>query len=196
MVSVEMVLNPQGQGNGTDELIGRMIRHFHSFRQPMPADSLDAHKSPPPELPRDDASTVRSNEDSVRRERDGSGATTGDQESLKRGSTSEGSRVLSDGDGKGKFECKLCSKRFSVKPNLRRHHATVHLKQKPYACTRCDKTFGHKNVLDNHIRCVHKRIRPFSCDLCGKSFGFKVVLKSHVKAIHKVDFKSIENGGN
>ncbi|KAJ8904417.1 hypothetical protein NDN08_000935 [Rhodosorus marinus] len=191
MVSVEMVLNPQGQGNGTDEMIGRMIRHFHAFRQPMAAASLGEYASPPAE-PRDEASAARSNEDSARRGTTGSEAITGDQESLKRGSTSEGSRALSDGDGKGKFECKLCSKRFSVKPNLRRHHATVHLKQKPYACSRCDRTFGHKNVLDNHIRCVHKRIRPFSCDLCGKSFGFKVVLKSHMKAIHKVDFNSME----
>jgi len=188
-----MVLNPQGQGNGTDEMIGRMIRHFHAFRQPTPAVSLGAYASPLAE-PHEEASTARSNEDSAPRITTGSQATGADQESLKRGSTSEGSRALSDGDGKGKFECKLCFKRFSVKPNLRRHHATVHLKQKPYACPSCDRTFGHKNVLDNHIRCVHKRIRPFSCKLCGKSFGFKVVLKSHVKAIHKMDLNSMESG--
>eukprot|EP00188_Purpureofilum_apyrenoidigerum_P003101 Plantae.Rhodophyta-Purpureofilum_apyrenoidigerum.ctg31531.p1 GENE.Plantae.Rhodophyta-Purpureofilum_apyrenoidigerum.ctg31531~~Plantae.Rhodophyta-Purpureofilum_apyrenoidigerum.ctg31531.p1 ORF type:complete len:235 (-),score=36.64 Plantae.Rhodophyta-Purpureofilum_apyrenoidigerum.ctg31531:971-1675(-) len=95
-------------------------------------------------------------------------------------------------DEKKKFVCSACNKSFSVKPNLKRHYNTVHLKEKPFNCDMCGRSFGHKNVLDNHVRCVHKGIRPFRCSLCGKSFGFKVVLQGHIRAIHKTDMETLD----
>ena len=55
--------------------------------------------------------------------------------------------------------CGLCSKKFSLKANLKRH-MMCHTGENPYACPECPKLFKAKRSLHLHIM-SHRDVRPF-----------------------------------
>ncbi|XP_018900017.2 uncharacterized protein [Bemisia tabaci] len=87
-------------------------------------------------------------------------------------------------DLKNKFQCDLCDKRFSTKPNLITHRR-IHLGVKNYTCDQCGKGFIQKGNLDTHLL-THSSDKPFSCEMCEKSFKTMLQLRKH-HSVHTGD---------
>ena len=56
----------------------------------------------------------------------------------------------SDSDWKMKFQCLLCSKRYSHRNEYEKHLST-HTCQKSYQCSVCSKRFSRKDSFETHI---------------------------------------------
>ena len=84
-----------------------------------------------------------------------------------------------------KFLCKICSKNFSTKGNLKNHINTIHNNYYPFKCpySNCSHSYSNKSRLEVHIR-THTGIKPFQCNLCNKFFNEKGNLKTHIN-FHK-----------
>ena len=80
-------------------------------------------------------------------------------------------------EDKPPFICKICSKSFSKRDNLKKHEI-IHRGEKPYLCEECGKSFARKQDLNVHRR-YHSGIRPYACSLCDKTFHSYSGLKSH-----------------
>lgn len=87
--------------------------------------------------------------------------------------------------------CTVCSKRFQVAPQLRRHLRAAHGKssEEPtvHKCFQCERNFGRSIDLERHIQAVHLKEKPHRCTLCGKSFGLQGNLNKHVRAVHLME---------
>lgn len=59
------------------------------------------------------------------------------------------------------FKCKLCSKTFSEKGNLKQH-MVVHTGERPYTCSYCDATFTQVGSRNLHERTKHPKIKMLS----------------------------------
>ena len=91
------------------------------------------------------------------------------------------------------FKCKLCSKTFGQKNNLKRHEDTTHsgikLKTKnikstrKHPCSLCDMTFSTSAVLRRHVDVIHL-LKKHSCEICNKTFCTIDKVKLHVKTEH------------
>lgn len=81
------------------------------------------------------------------------------------------------GEDKPPFICKICSKSFSKRDNLKKHEI-IHRGEKPYLCEECGKSFARKQDLNVHRR-YHSGVRPYACSLCDKKFHSYSGLKSH-----------------
>ncbi|KAJ4428127.1 hypothetical protein ANN_24141, partial [Periplaneta americana] len=81
------------------------------------------------------------------------------------------------GEDKPPFICKICSKSFSKRDNLKKHEI-IHKGEKPYLCEECGKSFARKQDLNVHRR-YHSGVRPYACSLCDKTFHSYSGLKSH-----------------
>lgn len=81
------------------------------------------------------------------------------------------------GEDKPPFICKICSKSFSKRDNLKKHEI-IHRGEKPYLCEECGKSFARKQDLNVHRR-YHSGVRPYACSLCDKTFHSYSGLKSH-----------------
>lgn len=78
---------------------------------------------------------------------------------------------------KYKYECQICSHKFIVNRDFRKHMIT-HTGEKNYLCTICGKRLSRKSVLDLHMA-THTDIRPFSCNTCTASFKTRKALRVH-----------------
>ena len=75
------------------------------------------------------------------------------------------------------FQCKICTKIFTVRKNLTRH-MKIHSGLKPYHCNTCSKCFNNSKTLKNHEK-VHTQEKPFVCKTCFKRFKFNNHLSRH-----------------
>ncbi|XP_077979016.1 uncharacterized protein LOC144434442 [Glandiceps talaboti] len=117
---------------------------------------------------------------------------TNDEHSGRYVSSSEKEKSVSNSperkDGKKKFVCKECGKRFKRMAILTRH-AKIHTKEKrSYPCQECSKVFFSPERLKVHMR-IHTREQLFSCEVCSKCFTSKGKLNKHMK-IHTSEKKS------
>ena len=73
-----------------------------------------------------------------------------------------------------RYECEVCSRKFTTKGNLKMHLSTVHGvgDVQTFRCDICSKAFTQKSGLKDHIETVHNSSSRFRCDICGR--GFKV----------------------
>lgn len=83
-----------------------------------------------------------------------------------------------------KFQCRLCSKSFTLQRLLNRH-MKCHSDTKRYLCTFCGKGFNDTFDLKRHTR-THTGVRPYKCNLCEKSFTQRCSLESHCLKVHGV----------
>jgi len=83
-----------------------------------------------------------------------------------------------------KFQCRLCSKIFTLQRLLNRH-MKCHSDTKRYLCTFCGKGFNDTFDLKRHTR-THTGVRPYKCNLCEKSFTQRCSLESHCLKVHGV----------
>ncbi|KAJ8952716.1 hypothetical protein NQ318_021034, partial [Aromia moschata] len=98
------------------------------------------------------------------------------------------------------FECKICSRKFTLCSNLKRHEDIVHKGLRPFKCDICGKVLTVYSVIalysagegkpsaytslmqkDDHVR-THTGERPYLCSYCGKSFGN---YSHHLAHIHR-----------
>ncbi|KAE8628073.1 hypothetical protein XENTR_v10007293 [Xenopus tropicalis] len=79
-------------------------------------------------------------------------------------------------------QCPVCSKCFSNKSVLIRHHKS-HTGQRPFTCSYCEKCFSHRAGLLEHLS-LHAGDRPYVCPECGKCFKYRASLTSH-RRIHR-----------
>lgn len=79
-----------------------------------------------------------------------------------------------------KFQCDVCSRSFSSKEYLNKHHQQKHTKQFSFCCDRCGKGFTLKRALDNHLL-LHAGEFRYQCELCGKLFIQRYSLDNHLR---------------
>lgn len=89
----------------------------------------------------------------------------------------------------GRYECDLCSKLFTRRPNLKRHKIINHKMLGEIVCNICLKVFSTDDELTFHgIKCIRKKIlsKPgnFECDICTTIFASKQTLLLHMKYKH------------
>ena len=82
-----------------------------------------------------------------------------------------------------KFQCGFedCQKKFSTKPNLRRH-MKEHDKKAWHKCTKCTSFFSSQESLWKHVEQKHSKI--YLCDFCGKDFSTISCLGRHKLLCH------------
>ncbi|XP_059612530.1 gastrula zinc finger protein xFG20-1-like [Phlebotomus argentipes] len=87
-----------------------------------------------------------------------------------------------------KFECALCSEKFTLKCSLAQHIYKTHVKkptkihEKSYPCQFCSKTFSRRDRLKTHIfRHVTKFV---TCPHCNMVSVGKPELNSHIETAH------------
>ena len=50
------------------------------------------------------------------------------------------------------FVCRICDRRFRRQEHLKRHHRSLHTRDKPFKCDECGKTFSRSDNLAQHHR--------------------------------------------
>lgn len=79
-----------------------------------------------------------------------------------------------------KFKCDICSKSFSNKEYLNKHHQQQHTKQFSFCCDQCGKGFTLRRALENHLL-LHAGEFRYQCELCGKLFIQRYSLDDHLR---------------
>jgi uncharacterized Zn-finger protein len=81
-----------------------------------------------------------------------------------------------------RFQCDLCDKAFSRKPNLRQHMVLHLQKERVYACNyeNCSKFYTAKRNLQAHIRSKHEG-KHFMCEICKCKLSTKQKLDFHME---------------
>ena len=80
----------------------------------------------------------------------------------------------------GTTECNLCDYKFKKGMELKKHIATVHVKN--FECRYCNEQFDMKWKLEIHMQ-THENVEKFKCSDCEKTFLLKWRLRKH-KALH------------
>uniref|UniRef100_A0A672ZSN6 C2H2-type domain-containing protein n=1 Tax=Sphaeramia orbicularis TaxID=375764 RepID=A0A672ZSN6_9TELE len=79
--------------------------------------------------------------------------------------------------GERPYQCKLCSRAFTTKGNLKTHQVVHHTN-----CDLCGKSFACQSALNIHYR-SHTKERPFICTTCNRGFSTKGNLKQHITGV-------------
>lgn len=82
--------------------------------------------------------------------------------------------------GDAPFQCRLCSAKFKINSDLKRH-MRVHTGEKPYQCEFCDVRCAMKGNLKSHIRIKHNVENAFRCLECEFQCGNKTSLRQHLR---------------
>ncbi|XP_059479489.1 protein tramtrack, beta isoform-like isoform X7 [Neocloeon triangulifer] len=84
----------------------------------------------------------------------------------------------------GRFECSVCSKSFSNKPNCVRHFA-LHLGDSdgPLECAVCRKRFRTHQTRQKHMS-VHLGLA--TCPVCSATLSNAQCLRRHLKSVHQL----------
>ncbi|XP_072316589.1 zinc finger and BTB domain-containing protein 32 [Eucyclogobius newberryi] len=83
------------------------------------------------------------------------------------------------------YQCKHCSKRFSLKHQLDTHHR-VHTGEKPFECRLCGQRSRDYSAMIKHLR-THGGAAPYQCTVCLEYCSSLVAMQRHVKghALHE-----------
>jgi len=54
-----------------------------------------------------------------------------------------------------KFQCDICSSKFSKQEQLMQHQQVVHFKDQPYDCKDCGKNFSNMEDMRTHLQREH-----------------------------------------
>ena len=82
-----------------------------------------------------------------------------------------------------KYICPYCQKKVSH-PSVLKDHVRIHTKEKPFSCKLCSKKFNLFSNLKRHVNTVHLGKRPHKCPHCPRRFGRSGNLKQHIKRRH------------
>ncbi|XP_039762949.1 zinc finger protein 37-like isoform X2 [Pararge aegeria] len=82
-----------------------------------------------------------------------------------------------------KFQCDICSKKYSLRTNLIVHLRTHGGVQTTFECPICEKRFPNKANTQRHIL-IHKEKKPFKCIACEKTFVSASARRCHVRHTH------------
>ena len=69
---------------------------------------------------------------------------------------------------------------------MKKHVKTVHEKVKNYRCRMCTKRFATRSNLKRHVKLVHEKKKDFQCDDCDREFSTKANLVEHRINTHEV----------
>lgn len=85
-----------------------------------------------------------------------------------------------------KFQCDLCSKRFSLRHFLTAHIKLSHIKKKTVACKLCNQSFDYLHTIKQHYIAVHGREFKYSCSECDQEMESYTKLRQHMLDVHGV----------
>ncbi|GMR59240.1 hypothetical protein PMAYCL1PPCAC_29435 [Pristionchus mayeri] len=81
-------------------------------------------------------------------------------------------------------ECPLCFLMFpSIASFLSHHNSTHRGNHRRFRCERCSKEFTRKDKLIRHHKVVHESVRAFACPSCPSSFPSGWHLRRHLKSV-------------
>ncbi|XP_051966496.1 zinc finger and BTB domain-containing protein 16-A [Xyrauchen texanus] len=95
-------------------------------------------------------------------------------------------RSLRRGLGEKPYQCKQCSKRFSLKHQLDTHHR-VHTGEKPFECRLCGQRSRDYSAMIKHLR-THGGATPYQCTLCLEFCSSLATMQKHLKNHPSQDF--------
>ncbi|XP_076833332.1 uncharacterized protein zbtb32 [Brachyhypopomus gauderio] len=88
--------------------------------------------------------------------------------------------------GEKPYQCKHCSKRFSLKHQLDTH-LRVHTGEKPFECRMCGQRSRDYSAMIKHLR-THGGATPYQCTLCLEFCSSLASMQKHLKAHPSQDF--------
>lgn len=84
-------------------------------------------------------------------------------------------------------KCKVCSRSYTSKSELRRHHERAHSDKRPHSCQACGESYKYKYQLNAHLLTHAGKLHE--CSLCHKMLMTKSDLDKHMKN-HSLDSKA------
>jgi len=82
------------------------------------------------------------------------------------------------------FECKECTKTFTVNKKLQRHITWAHTVRTIF-CPICNVSQVSQGLLRKHILIYHERSTEKVCEMCGKTCLSEFLLKLHQQEVHE-----------